>query len=88
MDVNGSWALVVDSPMGKQQFVMDLKEADGEITGTLTNTANKMSTDIFDASVEGTKMTLTFSTTVRDDTMSGSVKAGMFGKFAVSGTRQ
>jgi hypothetical protein len=57
-----------------------------------------MSTEIFDGQVTGEqlrwkaklkqiRMTLSFTTTVQDDTMSGSVKAGVFGNFQLTGQR-
>jgi hypothetical protein len=98
MNVEGNWQLNVDSPMGKQQLTVDLHEEDGTLTGILTNNGNNMTTDIFDGSVHGDelqwkvklqqiKVTLTFDTTVQGDTMTGKVKAGIFGKFSVSGKR-
>ena len=98
MTVDGTWQLVIDSPVGKQSVSVDFKNEDGALTGTLVNNSNQMLTDIFDGSVQGDQlewkaklqqfnMTLAFTTTVQDDAMSGKVKAGMFGSFNVSGER-
>lgn len=98
MSVAGNWQLVLNSPMGKQDVSLDLKEVDGQLSGTLVNTTNDMTSEILEGTVEGDelrwkvqlpkgKMTLTFTTTVVDDTMSGKVKAGMFGSFKLSGQR-
>jgi hypothetical protein len=98
MSVDGDWHLTIDSPMGKQNVVIGLTEESGKLTGTLLNKSNNMTTDIFDGSVDGEQltwkaklqqinMTLAFTTTVQDNTMSGKVKAGLFGNFKVSGQR-
>jgi hypothetical protein len=98
MSVNGSWRLVVDSPMGKQDILVQLKEDDGRLTGTLINKGNDMASEIFDGTVENRqlqwkvklqklKMTVSFTTTVDGDTMAGKAKAGMFGSFSVLGER-
>jgi hypothetical protein len=98
MDVDGSWDLVIDSPMGKQNVIITLKEDAGQLTGTLLNKSNNMKTDLFDGAVTGGELTwkaklqlmnitLTFSTSVQDDVMSGKVKAGLFGNFNVTGQR-
>jgi hypothetical protein len=99
MSVEGNWQLVIGSPMGKQQVTVVFQENDGVLTGTLTNNANQITTEIFDGSVDGDElrwkvkmkqmnMTLAFNTTVDENNITGKVKAGMFGKFAVSGKRE
>jgi hypothetical protein len=98
MSVDGNWDLVIDSPMGKQHVLVELKQEDDRLTGTLLNKSNNMSSEIFDGSVNGeqvrwkvklqqVKLTVSFTTTVQDDSMSGKVKAGMFGNFKVAGRR-
>jgi hypothetical protein len=47
MNVDGSWDLVIDSPMGKQNVIIPLKEDAGRLTGTLLNKSNNMETDLF-----------------------------------------
>jgi hypothetical protein len=98
MGVDGNWQLVLNSPMGKQDVVLELKETGGQLTGVLVNKTNNLSTEILEGARDGDelrwkvklpqgKMTLTFTTTVRDDSMSGKVKAGMFGSFTFTGQR-
>ncbi|NUP48628.1 MAG: hypothetical protein HOW97_15185 [Catenulispora sp.] len=98
MSVEGSWQLVVRSPMGKQHITVLLHDEAGALTGTLTNDANHKSAEIFDGSVAGDAvqwkvtlqdmpMTLAFQATVDGDTLDGKVKAGRFGRFGVSGRR-
>jgi hypothetical protein len=96
--VDGSWRLLVDSPMGQQDFSVDLNESDGELIGVLRNNSNGMTSDIFDGRVDdGTlrwkaklkaiRMTVSFTASVEGDTMSGSVKAGVFGTYPLTGKR-
>jgi hypothetical protein len=98
MDTGGKWNLIIESPMGKQDVSIDVTSDDGRLTGTLVNNGNKLSSDIFDGTADGNqlrfkvklqqiKVTLSFDTVVDGETMSGLVKAGMFGKFKVSGRR-
>ena len=97
-DIDGTWHVVVDSPIGKQNFEAKLSSDDGTLRGTLTNTANNITADVFDGTTSGPeqhwkvklqqiRMTVQFTTTVEGDTMSGKAKAGPFGTFPVSGRR-
>jgi hypothetical protein len=99
MSAGGTWQLVMDSPIGRQQVTAVFEEKDGVLTGTVTNNANQITAEIFDGSVDGdelrwkftlkhVKVTLAFNTTIDENTMTGKVKAGMFGKFNVSGQRE
>lgn len=99
MSVEGTWRLTVQSPMGKQHLTLVLREDGGAVTGIQTNDANQRSADIFETRLAGDRlewkvtlkemrMTLAFDTTVTEDALSGKVKAGLFGKFAVSGQRE
>lgn len=98
MSVDGTWRLVIESPMGKQDFSVELKQEGGQLTGTLINNANNVTTDVFDGVVDGDelrwkcklqqiKMTLSFTARVLDDALSGKVKAGVFGTYNVTGQR-
>jgi len=98
MSVEGTWRLAVQSPMGKQHLTLVLREDGGTVSGTQTNEANQRSAEIFDTRLTGDRlewkvtlkemrMTLAFDTTVTADALSGKVKAGLFGKFGVSGQR-
>jgi hypothetical protein len=68
---DGSWNLVVSTPMGERQATLSLK-ADG---GTLTSSqmADGSTAEIFD--------------TVDGDKVTGSVMIGNFGSSSFSGTR-
>lgn len=98
MSVEGTWRLVVQSPMGKQNLTLALREDGGAVSGTQTNDTGERTAEIFEARVDGDhlvwkvtlkemRMTLAFDTTVAGDTLTGKVKAGLFGKFSVSGQR-
>ena len=98
MSVEGTWRLVVQSPMGKQNLTLVLHEDGGAVSGTQSNDAGQRSAEIFETRLDGDRlawkvtlkemrMTLSFDTTVEGDALSGKVKAGLFGKFAVSGQR-
>jgi hypothetical protein len=98
MNVDGDWELTINSPMGKQHVLVTLHESDGRLTGKMLNKGNRMSTDIFDGAVDaGTltwkarmqmmNLTLTFTTSVDGDTMTGKVKAGVLGRVDVTGRR-
>lgn len=96
-DVAGSWETVVKSPMGDQASTMTVK-VDGD-TWTGTNSGAAGSSDIYDGKVDGNTltwkmdikvpmpMTLEGTATVDGDTLTGSVKAGMFGTFPLTGKR-
>jgi len=97
--LDGDWHIIIDSPVGKQQVLVSLAADGDRLTGTLVNLANNMSTDIFDGTADGDdlrwkvrmqqlKMTLTFTMLVAGDTISGKVKAGIFGHFTATGERR
>jgi hypothetical protein len=99
MDVAGTWRLVVQSPMGRQNLTLVLREDAEGLAGTQVNDSNQRAAEIFEASLSGDrlawkvtlkemKMTLAFDTTVADGELTGKVKAGFFGKFNVSGRRE
>lgn len=96
-EVNGSWNIEVNTPMGKQSANVNV-EADGDtFTGSIAITQG--SSPITDGQVDGNKltwsvkitqpmpMTLEFAVEVNGDEMSGFVKLGMFGSSAVKGSR-
>jgi hypothetical protein len=97
MSVAGSYECVVKSPMGDQKSTMTVT-VDGD-TWTGTNAGAQGSLDVYDGKVDGNTltwkmdmkvpmpMTLEGTATVDGDTITGSVKAGMFGSMPMSGTR-
>jgi hypothetical protein len=97
MSVAGSYECVVKSPMGDQKSTLTVN-VDGD-TWTGTNAGAQGSLDVYEGKVDGNTltwkmdmkvpmpMTLEGTATVDGDTITGSVKAGMFGSMAMSGTR-
>ena len=98
MAVDGTWKLTVNTPMGTQESTLTLATYGGTLTGTQT-APNGGSAPIEEGTVNGNDvtwkasitrpmpMTLQFSGTVDGDTISGSVRLGMFGSANFTGTR-
>ncbi len=96
---SGKWDMVTKSPMGAQSSTLDLKEAGGALTGATT--ASMIGTlQLENGKVSGKSATWTIKMTVpmplsldaevtmdSDDTFVGSVKAGAFGTWPVTGKR-
>jgi hypothetical protein len=97
MSVAGSYDCVVKSPMGDQKSTLTVN-VDGD-TWSGSNAGAQGSLDVYDGKVDGNTltwkmdmkvpmpMTLEGTATVDGDTITGSVKAGMFGSMPMSGTR-
>src|SRR6187549_2097832 len=95
-DVDGTWDATVKSPLGDQKMTLTVKTDGGTFTGT--NSGAMGSTDI-NGSVDGNTihwtmnitvpmpMTLDCTATADGDTLTGTVGAGAFGSFPLSGTR-
>jgi hypothetical protein len=97
MSVAGTYDCVLKSPMGDQKSTM-VVNVDGD-TWTGTNSGAQGSIEITDGKVDGNTltwsmsitvpmpMTLEGTATVDGDAINGSVKAGAFGSFPLTGTR-
>jgi len=97
MAVDGKWEITINSPMGAQKAVLDIKADGAALSGT--QTAMSSTQPIASGKVDGSAlswsaqitnpmpMTLEFSGTVDGDKLAGSVKAGSFGSFPFSGGR-
>ncbi len=97
MSVAGSYDCVVKSPMGDQKSILTIN-VDGD-SWTGTNAGAQGSLECENGKVDGNTITWTMdmkvpmpmklegTATVDGDTITGSVKAGMFGSMAMSGTR-
>ena len=97
MSVAGSYDCVVKSPIGDQKSTLTVN-VDGD-TWSGTNAGAQGSLDVYEGKVDGNTltwrmdmkvpmpMTLEGTATVDGDTITGSVKAGMFGSMPMSGTR-
>ena len=98
MAVDGTWKLVVSTPMGAQESTLVIQSSGGTLSGT-QSAGSGDGKPIDEGTVDGnditwkasiTKpmpMTLEFSGTVDGDSLSGSVKLGMFGSASFTGTR-
>ncbi len=97
MAIDGVYEVIVKSPMGDQKAVLTVK-SDGA-TWTGSQAGQMGANEITDGTIEGdtirwvTKMTspmpmtLENEATIDGDAIAGSVKAGAFGTFPLSGTR-
>ena len=97
MAVDGKWEITINSPMGAQKAVLDLKSDGGTLSGTQTAQGNTQ--PLANGKVDGGNlswsanitspmpMTLEFTGSVEGDALKGSVKAGAFGSFPFQGGR-
>jgi hypothetical protein len=98
MAVDGTWKLTVNTPMGAQESTLVVTSSGTIVTGTQSAGSGE-GRPVDDLTVNGNDvswkssisrpmpMTLEFSGSVNGDTMTGSVKLGMFGKQPFSGVR-
>lgn len=96
MAFNGTWNIVMKTPMGDREAKLTLAEDGDALTGSMESDGAAM--DIANGKVEDgrakwdaditTPMPLTLSFDVAEDggNLDGTVKLGMFGNSAVSGT--
>ena len=97
-NVAGAWNTVVKSPLGEQQSVLTVNDnGDGTWSGTNSGAMGSLTCD--NGKVDGNTLTWTMDmkvpmpmvlecdATVEGDTITGGVKAGMFGTSPLSGTR-
>lgn len=94
--IDGTWDSTVKSPLGDQKMTLTVKTDGGTFTGT--NSGAMGSTDI-NGTVDGDTihwsmnitvpmpMTLDCTATADGDALTGSVGAGAFGSFPLTGTR-
>ncbi|MEG3144978.1 hypothetical protein U1839_09950 [Sphingomonas sp. RT2P30] len=95
--VDGTYETVVKSPMGDQKATLTVKSDGNSWTGQQIGAMG--TADITNGTVDGNTiswsmsitvpmpMTLDCSATIDGDTLTGSVKAGAFGSFPMTGTR-
>ncbi len=98
MSVAGTYECVTKTPMGDQKSDVTIVVNGDTFTGT--NSGQMGSMEMENGKVDGNKLTWTMKmtvpmpmtlegeATVDGDTITGSVKAGAFGSFALSGTRK
>ncbi|GHH16380.1 hypothetical protein E2E30_14060 [Sphingomonas sp. AAP5] len=95
--VDGTWDTIVKSPLGDQKAVLTVKTDGTSWTGSQNGAMG--SVEITDGTVEGDTiswkmsivvpmpMTLDCKATAEGDTLTGTVGAGAFGSFPMTGTR-
>lgn len=97
MSVDGTWKVTVNSPMGKEETVLELRGEAGALQGTQSGAhgsypikEGRMNGDSISWSSSVTspiRITLQFTGTVVGDSMTGKVKLGMFGTYDFAGSR-
>jgi len=97
MSVDGTWKVTLNSPMGKEETILELRSEAGVLQGTQTGahgsfpiTDGKLAGDTIAWSTSVTspiKITLQFTGVTTGDSIKGKVKLGMFGAYDFSGSR-
>jgi hypothetical protein len=97
MSAEGTWNIILQTPMGAQTSTIELVTDGSSLTGT--QSGNGESGAIYDGRVDGDTATwkvditrpmalsITFTATIDGDSISGSAKAGIFPKSTFSGSR-
>jgi hypothetical protein len=98
MAVDGTWNLVVNTPMGTQESTLVISSSGSTLTGTQSAGSGE-GRPIEEGTVDGNEiswkaaitkpmpMTLVFTGTVDGDQLTGQVKLGMFGSASFTGSR-
>ena len=95
-NIDGSWDCVVKSPLGDQKTVLTVKTDGATFTGTNSGAMGSMDVagDVDGETISWKQsmtvpmpMTLDCEATIDGDTVTGSVGAGAFGSFPLSGRR-
>ena len=96
-NVDGSWNCTVSSPMGPQNSVLTIKSDGDSFTGT--NSGLLGSIDVEDGRIQGDAISFTMSlkvpmaidleckATINGDSLAGTVAAGAFGTWPITGQR-
>ena len=97
MSVAGTWNLIVKTPIGRQEAVLELVEVDGALTGTAVGAQETV--PLVDLALDGDRLTwrqsitkpmrldLAFDLTVAGDSMTGTSRAGRLPRSKVTATR-
>lgn len=97
MSLDGSWNIVLKTPIGDQASTLTIATKDGALSGSLSSPAG--AAPLRDGKAEGNKgswkaditqpvaLTLEFSAEADGDRISGNAKLGVFGNASFSGTR-
>ena len=97
MSADGSWEIIVNSPLGAQESTVDLHTDGSALTGE--QSGDGQTGPIYDGKVDGDrvswkvdvthpmKLKIHFEGTIDGDSISGTAKAGMFPTMKFSGSR-
>lgn len=97
MSADGTWKLTMQTPLGDRKATLTLASAGGALTGKLTGEEGN-TTDIYEGKLDGSNaswkaditspmpLTLTFTSTVAGDSISGNVSA-VVGSWPFTGTK-
>lgn len=95
--IDGAWKCTVSSPMGPQEMTMTLATSGDRVTGTASGQLGSL--DLEDGRADGDTvsfklqlkvpmpMALDGKATIDGDTLTGTVGAGAFGSWPLTGTR-
>jgi hypothetical protein len=97
MFVDGTWKVTVNSPMGKEETVLELRSEAGALQGTQSGAHGicpikeghvNGDTIAWSSSITSPiRITLQFTGVLAGDSMKGKVKLGMFGAYDFAGSR-
>ncbi|WP_143743267.1 hypothetical protein OG836_04140 [Micromonospora zamorensis] len=97
LSIDGTWNVIIDSPMGTQHGVLELSTEDDRVTGTGQALGTTM--EVADGTANGDEVTfaldftrpvpmrLDFHLSVSGDSIAGEAKAGPVGRWKVAGQR-
>jgi hypothetical protein len=97
--VDGTWQLVIDTPIGKQRADLKLSTVDGVLRGVARDKRHGEEVELTDVALDGDRLTwaqaitrpmrlnLTFDVTIAGDRMAGRAKAGRLPGSKVTGHR-
>ncbi|WP_156680401.1 hypothetical protein [Sphingomonas profundi] len=97
-DVDGTWDCVTASPMGEQKTALTVNSAGTTFTGEISGALGTL--PVTDGTVDGDTigwamevkmpfpMRLDCKATIAGDSLDGTVTAGAFGSFPMTGTRR
>ena len=97
MSIDGTWNVVMNTPMGAQNGVLTIETDGDSLTGTMAGPQGAL--ELTEGKVDGESyswkaamtqpmpITLEFSASVDGDAISGDVKLGSFGNATFSGER-
>ena len=98
MAIDGTWNIVMKTPIGDQQATLALSANGQSVQGTMSS-GSMGATTLRDGTTDGKtaswkadisqpmSMTLEFTADIEGDTISGNAKLGMFGNAPFTGTR-